>query len=82
VVRDEAWKWVTQVGSPALVELIFQTVDSNMDQQLDRRELRFSPFGEALQPQWAELDADQDQHVSRQEFDAFFAGLARRLGSA
>ena len=79
--RDTQWRNIAQVQTPKLVELMFNTIDSDNDRMLDRKEIRYSPFGEYLMKYWSELDTDQDQNVSFEEFTAFFTKLEQQLGS-
>ena len=74
--EDDQWKRIKTVERSVLVELIFETIDSDNDRMLDRKEVRYSPFGDALLRKWAELDTDQDQQITFEEWTGFFDKLA------
>ena len=78
--KDEAWARVSRVPTPRLIDLIFETIDSDCDKLLARREIRFSPFGLKLAKHWKALDLKSERTFSLREWHQFFDELRDELG--
>ena len=79
-VRDDAWKQVAKVPVSDLLELAFTLAGSNADEVMTKGELANGIFGESLAEHWDDITVDPDAQVTKEDFDAFFAGLEETLG--
>jgi len=80
--RDAEWKALDKISTAQLVALAFDTIDSNFDGQLSRKELKFSSLGPFLQKVWTNIDDNHDLVITKEEWTAFCNGKEIELGKA
>ena len=77
---DPGWRKVARVPSAELVALIFTTVSSNL-KSFTKKQLKHSPFGEALSMVWIEIDHKMDVQIDATEWRRYTDDIANSLGS-
>ena len=72
---------VSKVDSDKLERLIFDTMDSDLDETIDRDELRYSPFEPALGQHWEQMSNGKPE-VSRADWKRYVEAAKTRVGGA
>jgi hypothetical protein len=66
-IRDEPWKMIDQLPTDVITRLIFDTIDSDGNGELSRKEVRLSVFGDSIAQYWSKLDVNSDQLIDMSE---------------
>ena len=71
---------VSKVDSDKLERLIFDTMDSDLDETIDRDELRYSPFEPALGQHWEQMS--NGKQMSRADWKRYVEVAKTKVGGA
>lgn len=77
--RAEQWLQISELPSYRLVLLVFETIDTSGDRQLDKDEIMDSPFGKKLEPHLGTLDPNGDGEIDLGEWLQWYEALADTL---
>lgn len=72
---------VAKVPVDKLEGLIFDTMDSDLDERVNRNELRYSPFEQSLGPAWDEI-ANGKHHIERSDWSRYVEAAKAKVGVA
>jgi hypothetical protein len=72
---------VAKVPVDKLEGLIFDTMDSDLDERVNRNELRYSPFEQSLGPAWDQI-ANGKRHIERSDWSRYVEAAKTRVGGA
>jgi len=72
---------VAKVPVDKLEGLIFDTMDSDLDERVNRNELRYSPFEKSLGPAWDQI-ANGKHHIERSDWSRYVEAAKNRVGGA
>ena len=61
--------------------LIFDTMDSDLDERVNRNELRYSPFEQTLGPAWDQI-ANGKPHIERSDWTRYVEAVKTKVGGA
>lgn len=72
---------VAKVPVDKLEGLIFDTMDSDLDERVNRNELRYSPFEQSLGPAWDQI-ANGKHHIERSDWSRYVEAAKTKVGGA
>ena len=72
---------VAKVPVDKLEGLIFDTMDSDLDERVNRNELRYSPFEQSLGPAWDQI-ANGKHHIERSDWSRYVEEAKTKVGGA
>ena len=72
---------VAKVPIDKLEGLIFDTMDSDLDERVNRNELRYSPFEQTLGPAWDQI-ANGKPHIERSDWTRYVEAVKTKVGGA